>query len=109
EKLKQLRDELFRQWSYDFRRGEFEQTKGVESAGMQRKNPQEELKAIIAKLQTASGMHLSPSEEQAVIADLKRVIESLLRPGFSITPYLESLIEVSILFFNANQPLFAAE
>src|SRR5262249_53930895 len=52
ERLNQLREELVKQWSYDFRRNEFEQTIKVESQGLLRKEPQDELKNVIARLHT---------------------------------------------------------
>jgi hypothetical protein len=109
ERLKQLREELIKQWSYDFRRNEFEQTSNIESKGLLRKEPQDVLKAIINRLQT-QGEQLSPMEEQAIIADLKRNIDLLARkPGFAITPQLENLINISINLFNSEHISFSAE
>ncbi|MEW6731811.1 MAG: hypothetical protein AB1489_10830 [Acidobacteriota bacterium] len=112
ERLKQLREHLFKQWGYELRRAEFEETAAVQSSvGVKRQRPIDDINALIAKLRRPD-LRLTPLQEQAIITELKSTIEALLQvrePGFSLVPYLEALIGIAINIFNNNQPLFGAE
>jgi hypothetical protein len=108
-KLKQLREMLVKQWSYDFRRDNYMHTVKIKSDGLKRREPQDEIKYIISRMQL-DGQNYTPTEEQAVIADLKRVIEQLIRkPGFVLTPHLEALIAIAIDRFNSGKTIFGTE
>jgi hypothetical protein len=109
EKLKQLREMLVKQWSYDFRRENQMHTVKLKAEGMERKDPVVELRSIINRLKS-EGYCLTRQDEQEIITHLKRVIDVLARKtGFAIMPNLEALIGIAIERFNSGNIPFSAE
>jgi hypothetical protein len=110
-RLKQLRDEIFKEWDLESRGVgvEFEITETVAGSFQEKQQAQDRFGDIIDAIR-AQGLRWSANDQQMVMAELRSVIEKLLIDfGFIITPYLEALIDVAIYIFNAGQLLFGSE